>query len=352
MSAWADVSANVTDLLIRILKTPSPTGHTKDIIRLLDNEATSFGFQTEITRKGALLIHVPGKDESRRRFITAHVDTLGGMVKEILPNGRLRAHRIGGYAWNTVEGEYCSILTGDGRSVTGTMILHNTSVHVNREVGETKRADDNMEIVLDAKVKSADDVQALGIEIGDFVAWDPRVEHTENGYIKSRHLDDKASVAVLFGVLQSIVATETQLPHGVDVLISTNEEIGFGGNSNISPDVIEYLAVDMGAVGDGLKTDEHVVSICPMDGSGPYHEGLRRHLTALARQHQIAYALDIYPYYSSDASAAVSAGADVKHALIGPGVANSHAYERTHEDGLRATFELVLAYLNSAVLDE
>lgn len=326
---WASVSNDVLTWLVQILKTPSPTGHTDEVIRLLEQEAAALGYAPERTRKGALLVRIPGADESRRRFLTAHVDTLGGMVKEILANGRLRVHRIGGYAWNTVEGEYCSILTGDGRTVTGTILLHNTSVHVNREVGNTKRTDDNMEIVLDARVKNADEVRALGIEVGDFVAWDPRVEQTETGYIKSRHLDDKASVAVLFGVLKALRLSQTVLPHAVDVLVSTNEEIGFGGNSNISDDVIEYLAVDMGAVGDGLKTDEHVVSICPMDGSGPYHEGLRRHLTALARAHQIPYALDIYPYYSSDASAAVRAGADVKHALIGPGVANSHAYERT-----------------------
>lgn len=340
----------IKDLLVRLLNTPSPTGHTAKIIQMLETEANALGYGTSIINKGGLLIHVPGKDMAKRRFLTAHVDTLGGMVKQILDNGRLRVHRIGGYAWNTVEGEYCNVICADGKLISGTILLHNTSVHVNREVGDTKRNDDNMEIVIDAKVTSPADVQALGIQVGDFVAWDPRVAVTDTGYIKSRHLDDKASVAVLFGLLQHIKQTDLVLPHGLDVLISNNEEIGYGGNSNIAPEIVEYLAVDMGAMGDGLTTDEHCVSICAMDASGPYHEGLRRHLMKLAKANDVHYAVDIYPYYGSDASAAVQAGADVRHALIGPGVANSHAYERTHEEALAATWQLLSAYITSPCL--
>ncbi|WP_206921945.1 M42 family metallopeptidase [Alicyclobacillus suci] len=340
----------VEDLLVRILKTPSPTGHTKDIISLLAEEAAKLGYQPTLTKKGGLLIQIPGADNQNRRFLTAHVDTLGGMVKEILENGRLRVHRIGGYTWNTVEGEYCQVLTESGQVLTGTIILHNTSVHVNREVGDIKRTDENMEIVLDAPVNTQQEALAFGVQVGDFVAWDPRVAITDTGYIKSRHLDDKASVAILFGVLRELQSSKYKLPYGLDIFISNNEEIGYGGNANIADEIVEYLAVDMGAIGDGLATDEHSVSICALDGSGPYHEGLRRHLVALAKANGLHYAVDIYPYYSSDASAALRAGADVRHGLIGPGVANSHAYERTHRDALKHTMALILAYIQSPLV--
>lgn len=340
----------IRNLLVKILKTPSPTGHTKDVMALLTNEAKSLSYETVSTNKGALLISVPGDNNAERRLLTAHVDTLGGMVKEIMENGRLRVQRIGGYAWNTVEGEYCEVLMSDGRTLTGTILLHNTSVHVNRNVGKEERNDGNMEIVLDEQVKSKADVEKLGVCVGDFIAWDPRVVVTPSGYIKSRHLDDKASVAILFGLLRHLSQNQTNLPHGIDILISNNEEIGFGGNSNIPEQVVEYLAVDMGAIGDGLTTDEHAVSICAMDGSGPYHEGLRRHLMQLAQRDTLHHAVDIYPFYSSDASAAILAGFDIKHALIGPGVANSHAYERTHEDALLATYQLIKVYVESPMI--
>jgi putative aminopeptidase FrvX len=335
------------DLLVRLLNTPSPTGDTEAAIALLEAECRALQVETRRNRKGALIIHVPGQDTSKQRFVTAHVDTLGGIVKEILPTGRLRLAKIGSYAWNTVEGEYCHVRTERGDLVSGTVILHNTSVHVNRDVATLERKDDNIEVVLDANVQSKQDTEALGIAVGDFVYWDPRVQVTPTGYIKSRHLDDKASVAVVFAALRSIVQSGEPLPYALNILISNNEEIGYGGNSNIPPETVEYLAVDMGAIGDGLSTNEHCVSICAKDGSGPYHLGLRRHLVSLCRERNIPYAVDIYPYYSSDASAAMLSGADVVHGLIGPGVANSHAYERTHQDALKATFDLLMAYLYS-----
>ncbi len=337
-------------LLTALLTQPSPTGDTSDILNMIEAEVNKCGIHPSHTRKGGLLFTLPGADTSKSRMITAHVDTLGGMVKEILPTGRLRIQRIGGFAWNTIEGEYCGVKTQTGKLYSGTMILHNTSVHVNRDVGKTERTEQNMELVLDAKIMNDDDVRRLGISVGDFIHFDPRMTWTNAGYIKSRHLDDKASVAIVLSVISHLFATDERLPHSVYVLISNNEEIGYGGNSNIPTDVVEYLAIDMGAIGDGQATNEYGVSICAMDASGPYHAKLRQHLVKLAQSLQLNYQLDIYPYYGSDASAAMRAGADVAHGLMGPGIANSHAYERTHTESLIHTAHLLQAYLTSPIL--
>lgn len=340
----------VQGLLVRLLQTPSPTGDTEDVIRLLEQEAKNLGYPTERNRKGGLLIQIPGASQQQHRLITAHVDTLGAMVKEVLDEGTLRLSRIGGFAWNTIEGEYCGVKTQAGEVISGTILLHNTSIHVNQEVGKSERRDDNIEVVLDAKVNSKADVRQLGVEVGDFVFFDPRVQETPTGFIKSRHLDDKASVAIVFGALRELaedVAAGRTLPYTVNILISNNEEIGYGGNSNIPAETVEYLAIDMGAIGEGQTTTEYCVSICAKDASGPYHLGLRRHLTRLAEEHRLDYTVDIYPYYGSDASAAIRSGADIVHGLIGPGVANSHAYERTHQSALQNTLSLLLAYLYS-----
>jgi aminopeptidase len=343
----ASQSEYVLDLLLRLLKTPSPTGDTEEVIRLLEEESKSLGLSTRKNKKGALLIDLTGKNTQARRLITAHVDTLGAMVKEILPSGHLRLHKIGGWAWNTVTGEYCGVKTQQGAIISGTAMLFNPSVHVNADVEKTIAAGDNIEVVLDAKVKCAKDARQLGVAVGDFVFWDPRVQVTDSGFIKSRHLDDKASVAIVMGLLKEIQESETELPYNLTVLISNNEEIGYGGNSNIPDDTAEYLAVDMGAIGEGQTTDEYCVSICAKDGSGPYHLGLRRHLVKLAGELDLTYAVDIYPHYSSDASAAIKAGVDIVHGLIGPGVAHSHAYERTHREALDNTYNLLRAYLLS-----
>jgi putative aminopeptidase FrvX len=184
------------EFLTGLLKTPSPTGFTDLAIAFTEQALSAFP-ELEIThtRKGALVAKWPGEKNDAPRALTAHVDTLGAMVKEIKTNGRLKMTRIGGYSWNTVEGEGCTVFTRNGKTVRGSILLCKASSHVHgAEVTDTKRSDENMEVRLDAQTSSPKETRALGIEVGDFVAFDPRVEVT-NGFIRSRHLDDKACVA-------------------------------------------------------------------------------------------------------------------------------------------------------------
>jgi putative aminopeptidase FrvX len=308
---------------------------------------TELKVETTRNRKGGLIATIEGKDSTRHRMLTAHVDTLGAMVKEIKANGRLRIALIGGFNYNSIEGEYCQIETSSGKKYTGTILMHQTSVHVYKDAGKLERNQENMEIRIDEKVHNAGDVRSLGIEVGDFVSFDPRVEVTPSGFIKSRHLDDKASVAILLQLIKQLIEDEITLPYTTHFLISNNEEIGYGGNSNIPSETVEYLAVDMGAIGDGQSTDEYTVSICVKDASGPYHYELRKNLVRLAKENKIDYKLDIYPYYGSDASAAIRSGHDIVHGLIGPGIDSSHAFERTHKFSIENTAKLLYYYIQS-----
>lgn len=336
---------------VTLAQIPSPTGNTGKVMAWIRQELDQLGIPYQVTHKGAILATVRGKNDERHRLVTAHVDTLGAMVKEIKANGRLKLAMIGGFNWNAVEGEYCQIETMDGRLYTGTILTTKASVHVyGRESGKMERTEEVMEVRLDEKVSSREEVRALGIRPGDFVSFDPRVTVTESGFIKSRHLDDKASVAIVLGVLKQILADQEELPFTTHVLISNNEEIGYGGNSNIPEQTVEYLAVDMGAIGEGLLTDEFCVSICAKDSSGPYHYGMRKHLVQLAEANGLHYQVDIYPYYNSDASTALRAGYDIIHGLIGPGVDASHSHERTHRDAFENTARLLLAYLRSGAV--
>lgn len=339
------------DLLKELLGTPSPSGYTSDVMDVVRREFAEAGVDFRVTNKGAVIATVPGRDLNRHRLLTAHVDTLGAMVKEVKANGRLKLTKVGGFNWNAAEGEYCLIHTAGGQTVRGTILMHQTTVHVYADAGSAERNDDNIEVRIDEKVFDADDVRALGIEVGDFVSFDPRVEVLESGFVKSRHLDDKASTALLIDLVRQVMANDVELACTTHFYISNNEEIGFGGNASVPPEVVEYIAVDMGAIGDGQSSDEYTVSICAKDSSGPYHHGLTQHLVRLAKEADIPYKVDIYPYYSSDASTALRAGYDVRHALFGPGIESSHALERTHVDSLKACFDLLGAYVLSDMVD-
>lgn len=338
------------ELLNKLVDIPSPSGYTHRIMDLIRDLLTEWKVDHYTTRKGGVIATIKGQDEERHRLLTAHVDTLGAMVKEIKPSGRLKLSLVGGFKFNAIEGENCFVHTADGQTISGTILLHQTTVHVYKDAGSAERNENNMEVRLDEKAFSEADVRTLGIEVGDFVSFSPRFTATDSGFIKSRHLDDKASTALLLQLVKQLSTANQKLPHTTHFYISNNEEIGYGGNSNIPEQTEEYIAVDMGAIGDGQASDEYTVSICAKDSSGPYHYGLTRHLVDLAKTNEIAYKLDIYPYYGSDASAAIRAGFDVKHALFGPGIEASHSYERTHTDSLKAAAALLYAYVHSPLV--
>lgn len=339
-------------LLGKLANIASPSGYTMDIMKFISGFLKELGVQFKQTNKGALIVTIPGKNDERHRLLTAHVDTLGAIVKDIKPSGRLKLSMVGGFNWNAVEGEYCTIHTASGKKVRGTILMHETSVHVYKKAGELPRNDEHIEVRVDEKVLNANDTRNIGIEVGNFVSFDPRFEVTETGFVKSRHLDDKASTALLLQLLKTLKKEKIELPYTTHFYISNNEEIGYGGNASIPDQVVEYIAVDMGAIGDGQASDEYTVSICAKDSSGPYHYALTHQLVSLAKANGIDYKLDIYPYYGSDASAAIRAGYDVRHALFGAGIESSHAYERTHVDSLRNTAALLLAYVTSSMIDE
>lgn len=336
------------NVLVGLLNTPSPTGYAQRAIEYTGNILAQFqSLSLSHTRKGALVANWPGRASDAPRALTAHADTLGAMVKEIKSNGRLKLTKIGGFAWNTVEGEGCTVITPGGGTVRGSLLLSKASSHVHgSQVNDLKRDDDNMEVRLDARVNSAEETHALGIEVGDFVVFDPRVELI-NGFVRSRHLDDKACVACLLAAVKALNAAGLQPAQTTTLHISNYEEVGHGAASGFPPDLAELVTVDMAAVGEGQASDEFHASICVKDSGGPYHNELSQRLRSLAEAHNIPYKVDIYPYYGSDGEALWRAGGDVAVALIGPGVDASHNYERTHMDALVATTNWIMAYLVS-----
>jgi putative aminopeptidase FrvX len=332
--------------LIDLLNTPSPTGYAQRAIERVQARLEVFpSLRPWRTRKGALAVEWPGARSDAPRALTAHADTLGAMVKEIKDNGRLKLTKIGGYAWGTVEGEGVTVFTRGGEAVRGALLLTKSSVHVyGAKVKETEREDENMEVRLDARTSSAEETRRLGIEVGDFVAFDPRVE-VVNGFVRSRHLDDKACVACILAAVKALHDAGLQPAQTTYLLISNYEEVGHGAAAGIPPEATELLTVDMAAVGEGQTSDEFHASLCVKDSGGPYHHALSQRLRQLAEAHGIPYKVDIYPSYGSDGEAYWRAGGDVAVALIGPGVDASHNYERTHLDALVATVQWIVAYL-------
>ncbi len=327
----------------KLVNIPSPSGFTKEVMAFVKSEAEGYGYSCELSRKGGLIITVRGQEEETLG-LSAHVDTLGAMVRSIDRDGTLKFTLVGGYTIHSIEGSYCSIHTRDGRVYTGTILIKSHSIHSYDDAKTIERTDRNMLIRIDELVESREDVLKLGINNGDYISFDAKFQYTEQGFIKSRHLDDKASVAVLLGLLKEMSDSGRLPKKSLKLLISNYEEVGFGA-SWLPEEITEFLAVDMGVIGDDLNGSEYKVSICAKDSTGPYDYEMTNRLITLAKENEIDYAVDIFPHYGSDVSSALRGGNDICGALIGQGIHASHGMERTHRRGLENTLKLLKAYI-------
>lgn len=328
-------------LLRQLIEIDSPTGFTHHAAAWTKALLESYGYKPVYTPKGALTCNL-GSGEPKLS-IAGHIDTLGAIVAAINTDGTLRISLLNGLSLNMAEGEYCRIHTHDEKVYTGTLLLNNPSVHANNKVTTLERTTDSMHIRIDEWVKTKAEVEALGIQVGDIIAFDTRYQELPSGYIKSRYLDNKAGCFVMFELARRLKEAGNSYP--VELFFSNYEEVGHGASGGHAKSIDEMLVIDMGVVGSNVAGVEEACSICAKDSSGPYDYQFRKTLIDLARSKNIPHRVDIYPFYGSDGSAALRAGQQFRVGLIGMGVAASHGVERTHKTGIEATIDLCMAYI-------
>ena len=338
----------IEEKLRQLLDIPSPTGFTDNVVRYVCHELENIGVEYELTRRGAIRARLPGKRPEGARALVSHLDTLGAQVKSLKENGRLELVPIGTWSARFAEGARTTLFARKG-AYRGTILPLKASGHTfGDEVDEMPIGWDHVELRVDARAATLDNLSALGIEVGDIVAIDPQPEFAENGYIISRHLDNKAGVAVMLAALKALVAAPTP-PVDVYWLFTIAEEVGHGAAAILLPEIASMVAVDNGTSAPGQNSSEFGVTLSMGDMSGPFDYHLTKKLADLCEANEIRYQKDIFRHYRSDSASALEAGADVRTALATFGVDASHGYERIHMHALRSLAELLTAYATSAV---
>ena len=349
-SGLPDVDIEWTiDLLMQLLRTPSPSGRTDAVMQLLGDVLVDLPVELSLTRRGSLLAKVEGRSSDGARAVVAHADTIGCMVRTLKDNGRLAVVPVGTHSSRFAEGSRVTILTDDSdRTYVGTILPLLASGHAYGDEVDTQPTGwDHVEVRVDERCESADDLAALGIKVGDFVAIDSLPVVTDSGYIVARHLDGKAGVAAALGALHAICRDGSDVPHEVHFLVTIAEEIGHGASHGLREDIAEMVSIDNAVCAPGNHSIEDGVTIPMADMTGPFDYHLTRHLCALCEAHDIPYARDIFRFYRSDVAAALEAGAETRAALVAFGVDASHGAERTHVESVAAVARLVCAYLLS-----
>lgn len=340
----------LSETLQRLLKTPSPTGYTDEITRLVCTELDSLGVDYEITRRGAIRALIKGKESGPARALIVHLDTLGAQVKELKDNGRLRIVPIGHWSSRFAEGARASIFTINNGMFRGTILPLKASGHTyNKEVDSQPVNWEQVELRVDARVESKADLKALGFNIGDFIAIDPQPEFLDNGFIVSRHLDDKGGVASLLASLKALKEGNETPEVDTYFLFTIAEEVGHGASGVLTKNVASMVTIDNGTQAPGQNSREFGVTIGMADQTGPFDYHLTQKLIRLCEDENIEFQRDVFRYYRSDSASAIESGEDVRTALITFGIDASHGYERIHLHALHSIARLAVAYTMSDV---
>jgi peptidase M42 family hydrolase len=348
MARLAIDSDYLTDTLKALLDIPSPTGFTDNIVRYVSRELMRLGLDVELTRRGAIRAIRKGARSEGARAIVTHLDTLGAQVKQIKDNGRLCLVPIGTWSARFAEGARVQIFSGEG-TYHGTILPEKASGHTfNTEIDTHPVGWEHVELRIDALARNSADVERLGIEIGDIIAVEPQPEFMPNGFIVSRHLDNKAGVAVMLAAMKAMAEAS---PPPVDIywLFTIAEEVGHGAAAILLPEIASMVAVDNGTSAPGQNSSEFGVTLSMGDMSGPFDYHLTKKLARLCEENDIGCRRDVFRHYRSDSASAIEAGADVRTALVTFGVDASHGYERIHVHALRSLAELITAYVRSPV---
>lgn len=333
----------LVDVFRRIISVPSPTGYYIKLNPVLEELADELGYKVTYDNKKTAYITIEGEDDSKTVLFGAHADTIGMVVSHIDAEGKIHVRTLGGVNVIGAESSHVTIITRDGKEYTGTLYCRTHSTHAFADAREVERTEDNMIVLIDEDVFSKEDVRKLGIRNGDYIAFDPNFKMTENGYIKSRFIDDKAAIACAFAMVKYLSENKLKPKYRTILAFPYYEELGAGGVW-LPEGVTEYIAVDIGLVAPYLDGNEKSVSICAKDVNGPYDYELTNRLIECAEKAGCDYAVDVFLRYSTDANASFKAGNDIRHAAFGMAVYGSHSMERTHIKGLLGTVNLMLAY--------
>jgi peptidase M42 family hydrolase len=337
------------EVLMELLRTPSPSGRTDAVMQIIGDRLSELGVPIQVTRRGVLRATINGDTDDTTRAVVVHADTIGCMVKRLKENGRLEVVPIGTHSARFAEGAHVTVFVDDlTRIHTGTVLPLKSSGHNFGEDVDTQGVGwHQVEIRLDEPVESREDVAELGIRVGDFVALDAAPQITPNGYVKSRHLDDKAGVAACLAAVKALVDHSVPLPVTAYLLVTIGEEVGMGATHGLDDRVAELVAVDNAVVSLGQESREDTINVGMLDSTGPFDYHLTRRLIGLCEENDLPYRRDVYRYYRSDAAPAIESGMECRTALIGFGVESSHGHERTHIDGVRRIAELLTVYMSS-----
>lgn len=245
-----------------------------------------------------------GKKTGPKVMLAAHMDEVGLMVKTITKEGFIQFTKMGGIDDRILLAQKINVLT-EKASLPG--VIGAKPPHIQKEE-ERKKIVAFDEMFIDVGAENRDDAKAMGVKIGDPIAFDASYVKLNKDTVMGKAFDDRAGCAVMIEALKQLSDTDCT----VYAVGTVQEEVGLRGAATaaygVDPDV--GIALDVTIAGDvpGVREFDTTVKM----GKGPAlsvsdsglitHPKVLRWLIDTASQNKIDYQLETGLLGTTDAA--------------------------------------------------
>lgn len=185
-------------------------------------------------------------------LLAAHSDVLGARVTDINKEGFIRFITTGGSHAGWLNGRHVKVVTElkSGRVTEVAGVIAHKDFH-NQEQEERTKVPKFHELFIDVGAKSREEVEKLGVTIGDPIIYSVKAERLLNDRVVCRGLDNRAGVLTLLEVIRKIHppagGSNLKIPRVVFAFWG-GEEVGLiggrRGSQRFNPDFM--INVDVG----------------------------------------------------------------------------------------------------------
>ena len=334
--------------LLKELSNADSIASCEDEVRsILYREMAQYCDEVYTDHLGSIIFHKKGiSDNPLKIMFCAHIDEVGFMVRHISDIGFLYLINLGGVLAKSKEMQLVRITTREGKKIEGLLNV-------------TKDGNGNVkDMYVDIGVDSADEVRALGIDIGDMVCFASEARALQEKVYAGKAMDDRTGCYVMAEAIKRI---QGDVENDIYFVGTSSEEVGVRGGKtathDINPDIV--FALDVANNPELVKnyTNHRLIGKGPMivhyDKTLSPNKKLLNYVKDLANECGIPYQCDMFSGGGTDAGIAHLETGGRLALVLGIPLRYCHgSYSFVHSDDLENLTKLVNHLIQRLTYDD
>lgn len=237
MSKEKIINEKSLEFLEKYLNNPSPTGYEWEGQKIWMDYVKPY-VDEFITDTYGTAVGVINPDAKYRVVIEGHSDEISWYVNYITDEGLLYVIRNGGSDHQIAPSKWVDIHTKNGivKGVFGWPAIHTR----NKEKEESPKLDN---IFIDIGAKDKEEVEKMGVHVGCVITYPDQFHILNKDKFVCRALDNRMGGFMIAEVARLLKENKKELPFGLYITNSVQEEIGLRGAEMITQTIKPNVAI-------------------------------------------------------------------------------------------------------------